>query len=155
MNESLSLQEAATKAGTTVSALRQAIKRGRLTATIEDGKHGPTYTVLASEIESYVKGKQNRSQKVTVKGRNRHSTAIGSKDRSKDGGDTETATKAILEELRLLRVTVEQQAYKIGSLEQELHDTKSQLSSQLGMLQRALPATSKGWLERLFGKDKR
>jgi hypothetical protein len=111
------------------------------------------YTVLASDLESYVKGKDNRSQKGAVKGRNRRSTGGGSDHGSKDGAELENATQAILDEIRLLRATVEQQAFKIGSLEQELHDTKSQLASQLGMLQRALPATSKGWLSRLWRKS--
>lgn len=151
--EYLSLQDAAMVAKTTVSALRQAIKRGRLPAIHVESKHGQMYGVLLSDLESYMKGRKNPVQKRVVKGPESGSKEGYNENGSKDAGDATEATKAILDELRLLRATVEQQAFKIGSLEQEVHDTKSQLASQLGQLQRALPATSKGWFSRLWRKS--
>lgn len=135
----LTLREAAAAhPGVTVGALRQAIRRGHLTAEKLETVHGPTLTLDAEALAVYVEGRKRTSTPSVHPG--------GSKQVHPDASALVQAVEALtatLDQERAERAAqLQALTDQVKSLESELAARTGQLGHQLGQLQKALPTRS-------------
>lgn len=160
----LSLKEASEIFDTTVGALRQALRRGRVQGyKTEDG-----WRLYRASVQVYVQGEQTRargdrkepvytpdsrkkSAGKSVKAGTNPEINGGEKIGEKSGLGLEAQ---LLEEIRQLRLLAEAQSLKIDRLEGEVRDSRAQLNQMNEQVVKALPAPRRTLWSKLFGRKR-